>query len=109
MGSGSLEQAADFGKGCTELGAEATEAPLVVCENAKDEFGRGVVLGDFGELIGVIERHHLNADGRCVANEGSRLAWVGVNDALWGDTEGEDELDLSLRSTVESQTEICQQ
>ena len=69
---------------CAKLETETAKRLAVVGEDAKDELGARMHALDLVKLVGVIERHHINALLGSDADERRRFARVGEDDPVGG-------------------------
>jgi len=102
------KQRRHHGQRRAEFNAKRTQALGVVREYADHELGAGVGFCDFVELVGVVERHGVNARSSGGADEGDGFARVGEDDAGGVDgalADGEDLVDFAVGSAVEAGSE----
>ena len=73
----------------------------IVGQDADDELRARVRARDLVQLVGVVERHDVDARAGGAADERCRLAGVGEDDAVGADADVEHLLDLVVRRAVE--------
>jgi len=102
------EQRRHHGQRCAEFNAKRTQALGIVRQYADYQLGAGVGFCDFVELVGVVERHGVDAGSSGGADEGEGFAGVSKDDAGGIDgalADGEDLVDFTIGSAVETGSE----
>jgi len=92
--------------GGTELDAEAAQRLAVVGHDAEEELSSWIELGDLVELIGIVKSHLFDAHRLDVSDIRVSLAGLGVDDAVWAKSCGQDLLNLGLGGTIEAGSEL---
>eukprot|EP00624_Nannochloropsis_granulata_P006563 evm.model.NODE_49373_length_27502_cov_28.034180.2 len=88
-----------------KLGTKATDRLGIISQDSQDHLGIRVNGLHLSQLIGVVERHQMNAMVAGIPHMLRGLAGVGVDDVGRIDTQGKHRLNLSLARAVEASAE----
>ena len=77
---GFRQQTRDGDERGTKFDTKGAQTFRVVRENAHDAFSARMGTSNFVKLVGIVKGHHIDPHFSCIADKGSRLAWVGKND-----------------------------